>query len=123
VDFQRRHHQLVNLTSRSLVISYLDNQLIRNQEEEERLFHLLQFLSFVKSLELNPLKGCKKVRIKKQFYYELKFPLSKFVKFTGMQLSNKSKRKKLIVYFYQLQKLDPIVKVFSNMAFRSFVYN
>jgi hypothetical protein len=57
VDFQRRHHQLVNLTSRSLVISYLDNQLIRNQEEE-RLFHLLQFLSFVKSLELNPLKVC-----------------------------------------------------------------
>jgi hypothetical protein len=120
VDFQRRHHQLVNLTSRSLVISYLDNQLIRNQEEE-RLFHLLQFLSFVKSLELNPLKGCKKVRIKKQFYYELKFPLIKFVKFTGLQLSNKSKRKKLIVYFYQLQKLDPIVKVFSNMAFRSSV--
>lgn len=75
----------------------------------------------MKSLELNPLKGYKKVRIKKQFYYELKFPLSKFVKFTGMQLSNKSKRKKLIVYFYQLQKLDPIVKVFSNMAFRSSV--
>lgn len=121
VDFQRRHHQLVNLTSRSLVISYLDNQLIRNQEEEERLFHLLQFLSFVKSLELNPLKDCKKLIIKNQFYYELKFPLSKFVKFTGMQLSNKSKRKKLIVYFYQLQKLDPIVKVFSNMAFRSYV--
>ena len=58
VDFQRRHHQLVTLTSRSLVISYLDNQLIRNQEEEERLFHLLQFLSFVKSLKLNPLKDC-----------------------------------------------------------------
>ena len=119
MDFQRRHHQLVNLTSRSLVISYLDNQLIRNQEEEARLFHLLQFLSFVKSLELNPLKDCKKLIIKNQFYYELKFPLSKFVKFTGMQLSNKSKRKKLIVYFYKLQKLDPIVKVFSNMAFRS----
>lgn len=75
----------------------------------------------MKSLELNPLKDCKKLRIKNQFYYELKFPLSKFVKFTGMQLSNKYKRKKLIVYFSQLQKLDPIVKVFSNMAFRSYV--
>lgn len=121
VDFQRRHHQLVTLTSRSLVISYLDNQLIRNQEEEERLFHLLQFLSFVKSLELNPLKDCKKLRIKNQFYYELKFPLSQFVKFTGMRLSHQSEREKLIFYFYQLQKLDPIVKVFSNMAFRSYV--
>jgi hypothetical protein len=38
-----------------------------------------------------------------------------------MQLSNHSERKKLIFYFFQLQKLDPIVKVFSNRAFRSYV--
>jgi hypothetical protein len=92
-----------------------------NQEEEERLFHLFQFLSFVKSLELNPFKDCKKHRIKEQFYYGLKFPLSQFVKFTGIQISNHSERKKLIFYFYQLQKLDPIIKVFSNRAFRSYV--
>ena len=121
VDFQRRHHQLLNLTSRSLVISYLENQIITNQVEEERLFHLLQFLSFVKSLKLNPSKDCKKYQIKKQFYYGLKFPLSQFVKFTGMQFSHQSERKKLIFYFSQLQKLDPIVKAFSNMAFRSYV--
>jgi len=121
VDFQRRHHQLLNLTSRSLVISSIENQIITNQVEEERLFHLLQFLSFVKSLKLNPLKDCKKHRIKKQFYYGLKFPLSQFVKFTGMQLSYQSEREKLIFYFSQLQKLDPIVRVFSNMAFRSYV--
>ena len=120
VDFQRRHHQLVNLHSRSLVVDYIENTIITNQLEEERLFHLLQFLSFVKSLTLNPLKDCKKHRIKKQFYYGLKFPLSKFVKFTGMQLSNQSEREKLIFYFSQLQKLDPIVKVFSNIAFRSY---
>jgi len=46
---------------------------------------------------------------------------NKFVKFTGMQLSNHSDREKLLFYFSQLQKLDPIVKVFSNMAFRSYV--
>ena len=100
---------------------YLENKRITNQEEEERLFHLLQFLSFVKSLKLNPFKDCKKYRLKEQFYYELKFPLSQFVKFTGMRLSNQSDREKLIFYFYQLQKLDPIVKVFSNLAFRSYV--
>jgi hypothetical protein len=72
VDFQRRQHQLVNLTSRLLVMSYLENQMIMNQVEEERLFHLLQLLSFLKSL--NPLTDCKKHRIKKQFYYGLKFP-------------------------------------------------
>ena len=116
-----RFSKTVNSTSRSLVISYLENQTVTDQVKEERLFHLLQFLSFVKSLKLNPFKDCKKYRLKEQFYYELKFPLSQFVKFTGMQLSNHSKRKKLIFYFFQLQKLDPIVKVFSNRAFRSYV--
>ena len=119
LDFQRRYQG--NPTFRPLVTSYLENQIITNQEEEERLFHLLQFLSFVKSLKLNPFKDCQKHKIKNQFYYGLKFPLSQFVKFTGMQLSHQSDREKLIFYFYQLQKLDPIVKVFSKMAFRSYV--
>jgi len=119
VDFQRRFQG--NLNCRSLVTSYLESQLIKEQEEGKVFFHLLQFLSFVKSLKLNPFKDCKKYRLKEQFYYELKFPLSQFVKFTGMHLSNHSEREKLILYFYQLQKLDPIVKVFSDRAFRSYV--
>ena len=119
VDFQRRFQG--NLNYRSLVTSYLESQLIKEQEEEKGFFHLLQFLSFVKSLKLNPFKDCKKYILKEQFYYELKFPLSQFVKFTGMHLSNRSEREKLILYFYQLQKLDPIVKVFSDRAFRSYV--
>lgn len=119
LDFQRRCWG--NSTFRPLMINYFDNQLIRNQEEEKRLFHLLQFLSFVKSLKFNPFKDCQKHRIKKQLYYGLKFPLRKFVKFTGMQLSYQSDREKLLFYFYQLQKLDSIVKVFSNLAFRSYV--
>jgi len=116
VDFQRRLQGSLN--HRSLVTSYLESQLI---EEEKGFFHLLQFLSFVKSLKLNPFKDCEKYRLKEQFYYGLKFPLSQFVKFTGMHLSNNSEREKLILYFYQLQKLDPIVKVFSDGAFRSYV--
>ena len=75
----------------------------------------------MKSLELNPLKNYKRHRIKKQNYYGLKFPLSQFVKFTGIQISNHSERNKLISYFYQLQKLYPIIKIFSNKAFRSYV--
>lgn len=119
VDFQRRFQG--NLNCRSLVTGYLESQLIKEQEEEKGFFHLLQFLSFVKSLKLNPFKDCKKYRLKEQFYYELKFPLSQFVKFTGMHLSNHPEREKLILYFYQLQKLDPIVTVFSDRAFRSYV--
>ena len=56
VDFQRRHRQRVNLHSRSLVVDYIENQIVTNQIKEERLFHLLQFLSFVKSLELKAFK-------------------------------------------------------------------
>nr|UKC63234.1 hypothetical protein [Haslea ostrearia] len=118
VDFQRRQQR--NLTSRSLVTSYLET-VMGNEKEEERLFHLFQFLSFVKSLELNIFKDCKKHRIKDQFYYGLKFPLSQFVKFTGIHISKQSQRDKLIRYFKQLQKLDPIVKEFSDRAFRSYV--
>ena len=121
LDFERKHREydLINSTYSSLVTSYIENQRITNQEEEKRLFHLLQFLSFIKSLELNPGKDCKKHRIKKQDYY-LKFPLSKFVNFTGIKISNHSEREKLVFYLYQLQKLDPILKVFSNRAFRSY---
>jgi hypothetical protein len=111
VDFQRRHREydLINSNYNSLVTSYFENQRITNQEEEKRLFHLLQFLSFIKSLELNPGKDCKNHRIKRQDYYCLKFPLSKFVNFTGIKISNHSEREKLILYFYQLQKLNPIL--------------
>jgi hypothetical protein len=123
VDFQRRHREydLINSNYSSLVTSYLENQRITNQEEEKRLFHLLQFLSFIKSLELNPGKDCKNHRIKRQDYHYLKFPLSKFVNFTGIKISNHSEREKLILYFYQLQKLDPILKVLSSRSFRSYV--
>ena len=61
MDFQRRYqgYQLVNPTSRLLVTSYLETGM-GNQKEEERLFHLFQFLSFVKSLKLKAFKGYKK---------------------------------------------------------------
>lgn len=51
MDFQRRYqgYQQVNPTSRLLVTSYLETGM-GDQKEEERLFHLFQFLSFVKSL-------------------------------------------------------------------------
>ncbi|MFT5250291.1 MAG: hypothetical protein ACI93P_002026, partial [bacterium] len=57
LDFQRRYQ--ATTTFRPLVTSYLKNIIISDQEEEKRFFHLLQFLSFIKSLELNPCKDCK----------------------------------------------------------------
>lgn len=119
VDFRRRY-RVVNPSNPTLFTSYLKNQKM-SEKEEEKLFHLLQFLSFLKSLELNSFKDCERLRVKKQNYYRLKFPLSKFVRYTGIQISNQSVRKKLIGYFKQLHKLDPIVKEFSDGGFRSYV--
>ena len=119
VDFRRRY-RMVNPSNPTLLTSYLKNRRM-SEREEEKLFHLLQFLSFIKSLELNSLKDCERLRVKKQNYYRLKFPLSKFVRYTGIQISNQSGRKKLIGYFKQLHKLDPIVKEFSDGGFRSYV--
>ncbi len=65
IDFQRIYQGY--LQSRSLVTSYLENQMMADQKEEERLFHLLEFLSFLKSLELEAFKDCKRHRIKSQF--------------------------------------------------------
>ena len=65
-------------------------------EEEKRFFHLLQFLSFIKSLGLNLFKDCKTLRVKKQDYYRLKFPLSKFVRYTGVNILNKADQKKVL---------------------------
>ena len=94
---------------------------INCQEDEERFFHLLQFLSFVKSLNLNPTKDCQKHWIKNQLYYILKFTLADFLDFTGTTITKNSQRKKLLKYFKDLQKLDPIVREFSDGSFRSYV--
>ena len=41
---------------------------------------------------------------------------------TGIRISNHSDREKLISYFCKLQKLDPLIKVFSSKAFQSYVF-
>lgn len=103
LDFYRRYQ--VTKTFRPLITSYLKNRVFKNEENELKIFHLLQFLSFLQSLRLDSLMNCKKHRIKSQLDYELKFSLTEFVKFTGLQISNHRDRKKLILYFNELQKI------------------
>jgi hypothetical protein len=119
VDFGRKYPQK-KIPSSFLLSSYLQNT-IDCQEDEERFFHLLQFLSFVKSLNLNPTKDCQKHWIKNQLYYILKFTLADFIDFTGTTITKNYQRKNLLKYFKDLQKLDPIVREFSDGSFRSYV--
>jgi hypothetical protein len=119
VDFIRKYPQK-EIPMYFLLTSYLENR-IYSQEEEERLFHLLQFLSFIKSLNLNPGKDCQKYLIKHQVYYLVEFSLSQFVHFTGITISNNYQRKKILSYFERLQTIDPIARHFSDGSFRSSV--
>lgn len=119
LDFQRKYQLTCNY--QGLMTSYLENQMINNHEEEQRLFHLFQFLSFIKSLGLKVSKNCQKQRFKKQLYYGLNFSLSEFVEFTGIKILNQYQRNNLIRYFKQLQNLDPIVKEFSDKSFRNYI--
>ena len=120
VNSFERKSRLVNSGSQLLLTSYLKNTIM-SIEEEKRLFRLLQFLSFIKSLDLKSSEIYKSLRVKNRNYYYLKFPLSKFVQYTGIKISNKSDRKDLIEFFKQLHKLDPIVKEFSDGSFQSYV--
>lgn len=85
-DFQRKS-KLVGSGIQPLLTSYLKNTVM-SLEEEKRLFRLLQLLSFIKSLGLKSFENNKLFRVKKQNYYYLNFSLNKFLKYTGIQISN-----------------------------------
>lgn len=118
LDFYRRNND--STIFQPFLLSYLENQSVKGVEDD-KLYHLLQFLNFVKSLNLNPFRDCKKTIIKGKVYYELEFPLVEFIKFIGVKIKKQSERVKLINYFDELQTLKPIVYVFSNVGFRSYV--
>ena len=63
LDFRRRYRP-AKPSNGVLLTSYLKNRKM-TEETEGELFHLLQFLSFIKSLELNSFKDCKRLRVKK----------------------------------------------------------
>jgi len=102
----------------SFLTDYLDKKNC-SAEEEGRLFHLLQFLSFIRNFTVD--KNWKTHKIKDRIYYFIKFSLSDFIDFTDIKIIGSYQRKELLDYFEQLQKVDPIVTQFSNGAFRSYV--
>ncbi len=94
VDFSRRYSQ-EKIPSSFLLSSYLQNT-IDYQHEEERFFHLLQFLSFTHNKITNS------INIYSQIYYLIAFQLKEFMEF--LQIKNKSlyQKNKLIDFFYCL---------------------
>lgn len=101
-----------------LITDYLENSNVKSFAEKEYLFRFFQFLTFIRRF-----KGVKQYN-GDQVYYFITFPVSDFLQFISVPDVAKKRQyqvKKILNFLLSLQKLDPIVKVFSNLAFRSYV--
>jgi hypothetical protein len=85
--------------------------------EHEKLYRLLQFLNFIKNLN-NHDSGQYFLEGRKYFIQE--FPLIDFMNFIGISSTKQNQRLKMIEYFRQLHKMDPIIETFLDGQFRLF---
>lgn len=86
-------------------------------EHNERLYHLLQFLNFIKTLKY---QDCSLHFLEGKKYVIQEFYLKDFMQFIGVSPTKQNQRTKLIDYFERLHKADPIVKQFTDGSFRIF---
>ena len=114
LDFNRKYYRNQINTQPVLATEYFaDNKTW----EHEKLYRLLQFLNFIKTLNNHDsgqyfLEGRK--------YFIQKFPLIDFMNFIGIPSTKQNQRLKMIEYFRQLHKTDPIIETFSDGQFRLF---
>lgn len=93
----------------SLITTYLVN---KNNQNEECLFYFLKLLSFINTT---------RSFISKPDYYLVQAPLQQFIQYVGMDHTNQRHRTKTLNILRDLQKLQPILKHFFELEFRSLV--
>ena len=101
-----------------LVTNYLKNSHLTSFGEKEYLFQFFQFLTFIRRF-----KGVKQYN-GDQAYYFITFPVSDFLRFTsvpGVRRKKQYQLNKILNFLLSLQKLNPIVQIFSDASFKSFV--
>lgn len=101
-----------------LVTDYLENIHFKSFAQKDYLFRFFQFLTFIRRF-----KGVKQYN-GDQVYYLITFPVSDFLQFTsftGVPRKRQYQLKKILSFLLSLQKLDPIVEIFSDASFRSYV--
>jgi hypothetical protein len=114
LDFTRKYFR--NQINNQFVLAteyFADNKTW----DHEKLYRLLQFLNFIKTLN-NKDSGQYFLEGRKYFIQE--FPLIDFMNFIGIPTPNQNQRLKMIEYFRQLHKMDPIIETFSDGQFRLF---
>jgi len=117
IDFIRKDSG--NQTDNKLVLDteyFIDSIRILENQPLERVYHLLQFLNFIKTLNN---EDCPQYFLEGRKYFRHTFPLKNFINFIGIK-QNQNQRLNTLEYFSQLHKIDPIIEQFENGSFRIF---
>jgi hypothetical protein len=96
----------------SLVSSYLSKDNLDSFVKKEQFFKLIQFLSFLRTLEFS------RQFIDDQSYCVIEFPVIDFIGFTGGNMKSTYQRTKALDFFTSLQEIKPLIQKFSNNEFR-----
>ena len=117
IHFSRKYSGNKTNTQLALATEYFTPiTCILENQHLERVYHLLQFLNFIKTLNN---ENCTPYFLEGRKYFRHIFPLKNFINFIGIK-QNQNQRSKTLEYFSQLHKVDPIIEQFENGSFRIF---
>jgi len=117
IDFIRKDYGNQARTQLVLATEYFTNiTCIFENQSSERVYHLLQFLNFIKTLNR---EDCTQHLLEGKSYFVHTFLLNDFINFIGIK-NIKTQRFKTREYFSQLLKNDPIIEQFEDCSFRVF---
>ena len=111
IDFNRRHINNQDPSNQILATEYLKNNFLKT-EYNRKLFHLLQFLNFVKTLNE---KNSNFYFLKRKKYIIQNFYLKDFIKFIGTSTNKQNQRT-----FKDLYQVKPVVQDSLNGKFEIF---
>jgi len=117
IDFIRKDCQNQEHTQPVLAVEYFTNTTcIFENQPSEKVYHLLQFLNFIKTLNR---ENCTQHLLEGKTYFIHNFLLNDFINFIGTK-DIETQRFNTRGYFNQLHKNDPIIQQFQDGSFRIF---
>ena len=114
IDFLRKYSQNKHDNKYVLATEYFKDKEI---QDTKKLYHLLQFLNFIKTLKN---EYCPQYFLEGRRYFIHNFPLKDFMDFIDTPVKKQNQRLKILEYFRQLHKLEPIIEQFEDATFRVF---
>lgn len=100
------------LNHNHLVSSYLYENTLNSLVQKEQFFQLLQFFSFLRTLDYS------RQFLDDQVYCIVEFALMDFISFTWNNPRSSYQRNKALNFFASLQDIKPLIQKFSDNGFR-----